>query len=96
MFMLTGVGLVRKMWSATAIGFVAGIVGLALPGGPGVLDLPMLVITGIVVDLFLASIGRGIGDSIAVAAAAGWASPRPTRCRRTPTSGTSGGSRGSG
>jgi len=71
-FMLTGVGLVRKMWSATAIGFVAGIVGLAFPGGPGVLNLPMLVITGIVVDLFLASIGRGIGDSIAVAAAAGF------------------------
>ncbi|MGC9016417.1 MAG: hypothetical protein ACP5KM_06560 [Conexivisphaera sp.] len=71
-FMLTGVGLVRKAWTATTIGFVAGVVGLALPGGPGVLNLPMLVITGIVVDLFLMAVRRNIGDSAAIAASAGF------------------------
>lgn len=71
-FMLTGVGLVRKAWTATTIGFVAGVVGLALPGGPGVLDLPMLVITGIVVDLFLMAVRRNVGDSAVIAALAGF------------------------
>lgn len=71
-FMLTGVGLVKKRGAATAIGFVAGLVGLMLPGGPGILDFPMLIITGVVVDLFLMGVRKNIGDSAAIAASAGF------------------------
>ena len=69
LFNFVGFGLVNKRWAATITFSIYAIVGLFIPGGPGPLKL-IFIAEGIIIDLYLMAIRKGIHEAAWVAATA--------------------------
>jgi len=69
-FSLIAIGLVGKPGSATITYTINGIISFLLPGGPGILILPMSIVAGLVIDFYLLVIHGNVADSRRIAASA--------------------------
>jgi hypothetical protein len=69
-FMFVAIGVVEKPGTATITGTILGVVTFLFPGGPGVLSLPVWILKGIVIDIYLLIIRRGVNDSPLIAGSA--------------------------